>query len=255
MAKTPAELVMMPVVYTLPGMEQARVTSNLKYTDTDNPHLLMDVYSPGDSGAGDRRGVVILLHGGAAPEYRPKDWGVFQSWGRLIAAAGMVGVAFTHRMRYPVPHLEEASSDVRSALDYVRANGASWNADPDRMCLVAFSAAGPLLAAALRERPPFVRCMAAFYSILAQESGEYSPLAALESGTVPLFVARAGKDVVPGLNVVLDKFVAAALAANAPLTLMNHPLGEHGFDSQNDDERSREIIRAAIEFMKTHLAE
>jgi hypothetical protein len=34
---------------------------------------------------------------------------------------------------------------------------------------------------------------------------------------------------------------------------LNHPRGVHGFDNQTDDDRSREIIRRALEFMKTHL--
>jgi hypothetical protein len=66
-------------------------------------------------------------------------------------------------------------------------------------------------------------------------------------------VARAGQDAIPGMNDSIDRFVTAAIAANASLTFMNHPLGEHGFDNQNDDERSREIIRSAIAFMQTHL--
>lgn len=34
---------------------------------------------------------------------------------------------------------------------------------------------------------------------------------------------------------------------------MNHPSGPHGFDNQMDDDRSREIVRSAIDFMKLHL--
>jgi ketosteroid isomerase-like protein len=34
---------------------------------------------------------------------------------------------------------------------------------------------------------------------------------------------------------------------------MNHPAGVHGFDNQTDDERSREIIRRALEFMRENL--
>jgi hypothetical protein len=49
------------------------------------------------------------------------------------------------------------------------------------------------------------------------------------------------------------RFVDTAIARNAPLTLMIHPTGVHGFDNQNDDDRSREIIKAALEFMKSHL--
>ena len=241
-AKTPAELVMTPVVYKLPGMDSVKVFPNLKYSSVENPHLLMDVYTPPDLAAGERRPVVLFIHGGAKPEYRIKDWGIYQSWGRLIAAAGLVGVTFTHRLGYPEPYLEEASEDLRHALAFLRANAPSWNSDADRICLAAYSAGGQLLATPLRDTIPGVRCAVTFYAFLN-----------MESSTIPMFIARAGQDANPGLNDAMDRFIASALAANAPITVFNHPAGEHGFDNQNDDERSREIIRAAIEFMKTHL--
>jgi hypothetical protein len=34
---------------------------------------------------------------------------------------------------------------------------------------------------------------------------------------------------------------------------MSHPTGEHGFDILNDDERSREIIKATLAFIHEHL--
>ncbi len=40
------EIVMMPVVYRVAGMDKVKVKSDLKYTDVTNPNLLMDVYSP-----------------------------------------------------------------------------------------------------------------------------------------------------------------------------------------------------------------
>jgi hypothetical protein len=69
----------------------------------------------------------------------------------------------------------------------------------------------------------------------------------------PMMIVRAGRDEIPTLNNVLDRFVGRALAANAPMTLINHPSGAHGFDNQQDDDATREIIRTAIEFMRTHL--
>jgi acetyl esterase/lipase len=241
MAKTPAEMVLMPVVYRLPGMDTTRVVPNLTYSDVASPYLLMDVYLPADVEAA-RRPVVVLIHGGGKPEYRAKDWGVFKSWGRLIAASGMVGVAFTHRLGYPEPFLEEATADLAHALAYVRTNAESWNADSDRIGLMAFSAGGPLLAGAMSERPPFVRCAASLYAFLG-----------MQPSTLPMFIARAGQDVNPGLNAGMDQFIAAALAANAPVTVVNHPVGEHGFDMLNDDDRSREVIRGLLAFFQTHL--
>ena len=135
----------------------------------------------------------------------------------------MVGVAFTHRMGYPEPFLEEATADLAHALSYVRTNAESWNADADRIGLMAFSAG-------------------ALYSFLG-----------MQPSTLPMFFARAGQDTIPGLNAAMDRFIAAALAANAPVTVVNHPSGEHGFDMLNDDDRSREIIRGVLEFLRTYL--
>jgi len=186
-----------------------------------------------------------------------------------LAAAGFVGVTFTHRLGYPRPLLSEAAADLIAAIDYVRRNADSWNADRDRISLVAWSGGGPLLAPALREKPSFVRCLVAFYAFLdCRQSPSYqeheppetlrafSPITCLPHDAlsmIPIFVARAGQDEIPTMNDSIDRFMAAAIAANAPITFMNHPFGEHGFDNQNDDERSREIIRSAIAFMHAHL--
>jgi acetyl esterase/lipase len=268
-AKTPAERVMPPVVYRLPGMDTARVHSNLKYSDVENPYLLMDIYTPPKLSKDEHRPVVVCIHGGAGAQYKPKDWGFYQSWGRLIAAAGMVGVTFTHRLGYPKPFLSDAAADVSKAIDYVREHADSLNADRDRVCLAAWSAGGPLLTTAMREKPTFVRCMVAFYAYLDCQQSQshadnespasvkaFSPITYFQGdppSMIPIFVARAGQDEIPTMNDSIDRFMAAAIAVNAPVTFMNHPFGEHGFDNQNDDERSREIIRSAIAFMHTHL--
>jgi acetyl esterase/lipase len=268
-AKTPAERVMPPVVYQLPGMDAVTLHSNLKYSDVDNPFLLMDVYTPADSSGSAAPPIVVLIHGGVGPQYKPKDWGIFQSWGRLVAASGMAAVMFTHRLGYPKPCLTEAALDVSNALDYIRSHAARFNTDPERVGFVAWSAGGPLLSAAMQQKPSFVRCLVALYayldiqhspSHLENETREtlkfFSPISYLHgdsAATVPFFVARAGQDDIPMMNASIDRFIATALAANAPLTCMNHPFGEHGFDNQNDDDRSREIIKAALAFLRTHL--
>jgi acetyl esterase/lipase len=267
-AKTPAERVMPPVVYHLPGMDAVTLHSNLKYSEADNPFLLMDIYTPPNLSANTPVPIVVCLHGAAGAQYKPKDWGLFRSWGRLIAAAGMVGVVFTHRLGYPKPLLAEAAVDFKNALDYVRSRAVSLNADADRMALIAWSGGGPLLSMAMRNRPSFARCLLAFYAYLdiqqspshmehetAEAVKAFSPICYLDGGApaMPLFVARAGQDEIPAMNDSIDRFVSAAIAANVPLTFMNHPMGEHGFDNQNDDDRSRETIRAALDFMQTHL--
>jgi len=85
---------------------------------------------------------------------------------------------------------------------------------------------------------------------------KFSPAVAISEtkGKIPpIFVARAGKDQIPDLLPGLDRFVSEALARNAPLVFFNQPDGEHGFDNQPGDPRSREIVREAVEFLKRNL--
>jgi acetyl esterase/lipase len=260
-----------PIVYQVPGMDAVHVRRNLKYTDVDNPYLLMDVYIPPRLTKEDRRPAVLFIHGGAGAEEAPKNWGVYTSWGRVIAASGMVGVTFSHRLGYPNPLLTEAASDVSAAIKYVRANAEMLNIDRDRICLAAFSAGGPLLSLAMRDQTPYVRCLVAFYAFLDIRQSDlhkkyetpalvrsFSPITYLEKNAgriAPMFIARAGQDGIPTMNDSIDRFIREAISRNAAVTVVNHPRGLHGFDIQNNDERSREIIGDAIGFMQHHLGE
>jgi len=115
---------------------------------------------------------------------------------------------------------------------------------------------------------PFVRCLVGFYAFMDIQQSDYaktenaeilkafSPITYLQgdpSKIPPVFIARAGRDEVPTMDDSIDRFVKEALAKNIALTLANHPQGVHGFDNQNDDDRSREIIQSVIAFMQTHL--
>ena len=265
-----AKKVMMPVVYQVPGMDKVAVKSNFKYTDADDPYLLMDVYMPPGLTKSARCPAVVFVHGGAGEETTPKDWGVFVSWGKLVAASGMAGVTFTHRLTPQKESLVDASTDVTQAISYLRANADSLGINRERIGLVAYSAGGPLLSMAMRDKPGYVRCIVAFYAYMdlqqpgnlfkAHESPDtlrrFSPIEYLAkdpSRIAPIFIARAGRDQVPTMNDSIDRFVREALSRNAALTIANHPEGVHGFDNQTNDDRSREIIRNAIAFMKAHL--
>ena len=258
--KAAIERAMRPIVLSVPGMDRVVVHSNLNYSSVDDPLVRMDVYVPPDASATTKRPVVMLVHGGVPASLPVKEMGAYRSWGRLIAANGMVAVTFTHRLRWPLSQLNEAASDVRAAIAFVRTDAAKFNADPERMCIAVYSAGGPLATVALQDELSYVRCQLAIYPLVdvsgfaASDAMKFALASYVGKPSFkPLFVARAGRDAIPTLNERLDRFVASAIAANAPITFVNHPSGVHGFDVENDDERSREIIRAAIAFMKTHL--
>ena len=267
--KTFEELVNAPVVLAVPGMTGVKVVADLRYSKAPDPNLLLDAYLPPGLATNERRPVVIFIHGGAGSESRPKDWGIYRTWGRLVAASGFVGVTFTHRLGYPKPLLAESAQDVGDAIDFVRANAAKLSADPERICLAAYSAGGPMLALGLDEKRPYVRCLVGFYTFLdiqqsnlhrdnepAERVRAYSMIEQLErprARSIPMFVARAGLDAIPTMNDSIDRFIARSIRENANVTIMNHPTGVHGFDNQNDDDRSREIIEAVLQFYKRHL--
>jgi len=252
------------VVLTVPGMDKVSVQRGLRYTAADKTPLPMDVYAPAGLGPEEQRPAVILIHGGPIdPAMSPNEWGVFQSYGQILAASGFVAVAFKHRL-YGAEDYPRAAGDVAALIDHARSQSATFKIDGDRIALWAFSGGGPLLSSAFRKPPPYVRAVISYYAMLDFEGGppvfktvppELSPLKQLRPGTgpfPPVLIARVGLDDAWS-NAAVDAFVATAHSKNVTLDLLTFPEGHHGFDIFDDQERSREIIRATLAFLKANL--
>jgi len=261
-----AEAVMSPVVVTLPGMDRVRFIRDLKYRDTDEPQVRMDLYLP--PAAKEAVPIVLFVHGGSSIEVQPKDWGIYQSWGRLAAASGMAGVTFTQHLGFPKTEVPQAAEDVARALSFVRANARTYRLDPDRICMVVYSAGGPMLAPYMVNAPPWLKCIAGWYpfmdirqSSFHQSSEKPETLLAFsdilkldEPGTkTPLYLVRAGADQIPTLKDTIDRFVVKALETDYPLTVANAPGSPHGFDNQVDSIRTRELVLGTLQFLRGRL--
>jgi acetyl esterase/lipase len=259
--------VMPPVMVTLPGMDKVRIWREIDYAKSPDQFVRMDVYAP--PGKLGKRGAVLFIHGGVSTKGQAKDWGIYQSWGRLAAASGLVGVTFTHRLGFPETQINEGAADVAAALAYVRANAATYGIDPDRICLAAFSAGGPMLSPYMTGAPDHVRCLVSVYTFLdirqtkehqAAETPEtrdaYSPILKLVAAgrKTPLLVIRAGNDTIPTLLDSIDRFAAEALKTDYPVTLLNVPAAPHGFDNKAFTPRGEEAILETLAFFKRHLA-
>ena len=254
------------IVFSLPAMERIAPRANLIYKTTEACPLHADLYLP--PSVATPAPVVIFIHGGIPEglETIPKDWGVFVSWGQLMAASGIAGVAFNHRMRWNngfVPgSIEKAADDLADLIRQLRDNSSDLHVDADRICLVAFSAGGPMLAAPMLEQYAGVRCMVALYPYLgdttlpdAKDAARYSAVGALvarRGDVAPLLVAKAGKDMAL-INDSIDTFSKHARELETKIQVVTHPEGVHGFDTLNDDETSRAIIRQTVEFIGQHL--
>jgi acetyl esterase/lipase len=262
-----------PVVLRVPGTDRVRVIEDLAYRTVTGVDLSADVYAsqrPGPRTA-PLRPIVILLHGGVGPELvpRPKDWGSYRSWGRLLAASGWVAVTFNQRLGYPEPEIENALADVESLVTFVRARAKGWGGDPDRVAFVSYSAGGMLLAPAIRHRPAWLRCIVAMYPIIdlrgsahlrrylrPEQLEEYSAgshLAQSAATMAPLMIVRAGRDQIPDLLAGVDRFVQEALAADAPVVLVNHRQAAHGFDNDEATPRTLNVLRWVLDFLAENL--
>lgn len=263
------QLIPKRIVYTVPNMDQFTVKKDITYKHIGNTELKMDVYSPGRQGSDDHT-AVIFIHGGPVPptlKTKLKNWGIFESYGQLIAASGFIGITFDYR-HYGWDKLIDANSDVNDLISYVRDNANSLGINKNRIILWVFSGGGPLLSHVIRDNPAYIRGMVIYYAALDIQPlrnilpstikdellREYSPIYQLnkqDNKTAPIFIARAGNDN-PGINGGIDRFVEEALAKHITIDLNNHINGQHSFDILNDNDRSREIIQRAIDFIKEH---
>jgi dienelactone hydrolase len=240
------------VVLTVSGMDQVELRRDLEYRSVGDHRLQADVYLPAGLREDDRVPAVIFVHGDGPPDVLrgAKDWGQYTSWGRLAAACGLIGITFDHRSSEQRTKLADAAFDVVELVSFVRRGGARGHVDVDRLGVWVASAGPPtVLPWILRDRPPFIRCVAVLYGVMDTAA---EALAKAELPIAPMLVARAGLDS-EAINDSIDTFVAAALARNVELDLLTHPTGRHAFDILDDDERSCEIVAMTLAFFRRHL--
>jgi acetyl esterase/lipase len=259
------------VVYSMPGMDKVGVREDLVYRTLDDQELKLDVYYPTDYRPGQKLPAVILVHGEWPPHIirHSKDLGVYITWGQLIAASGVIAVNFNHRATEQFTKVADAASDVANLIAYVRYNADDLDIDDGRLGIWAFSAGMPLgMRAALRDAPPYVRCIVAYYGVMDLQQAadilpdvpgevlrDFSALHYLQQygpTVAPTFIAKAGLDSAR-LNATIDRFVEEAQRLGAPVEVMTHPEGHHGFDVLDDNERSRDIIRRTLQFVTDSL--
>ena len=65
---------------------------------------------------------------------------------------------------------------------------------------------------------------------------------------LPLLWVRAGLDSAQ-TNAEIARLASLALTQNAPITLINHPTGHHGFESRDADAATRLIIDQTLDFV------
>ncbi|MGH3853710.1 MAG: alpha/beta hydrolase [Pseudonocardiaceae bacterium] len=220
-------------------------------------HANHDVYRPSKTNDGTGRPVVIFVHGGpVSADLRPtpRDWPLFVGYGSAAAQRGVIAVTVDHRLHntaaYPI-----AAADVRVAVEHARAlNGV----DAERVGLWFFSGGGLLVTDWLGDPPPWLRCVALTYPVLAPLPGwgvpaHFRPIKALPGVRhLPLLLTRVGREG-PEIAETVAAFVTAAEAQGASLEVIDVIYGQHGFDVLDHDDDSRRAVREALSWVTNTL--
>jgi hypothetical protein len=248
------------VVLEIPGMQELPVRRGVPYLDA----LTMDLYLPPDHASGPKPAVVIALGYPDVGVKSPfgcqfREMGMIVSWAQLFAASGFVGVVY---------ETSNPAIDLGSVLSSLRANASELGIDAERLGVWAASGNAPVALSALMSGG--LRCGVLCYSFTLDLDGSSgvaegartwhfaNPTAGRSVQDIPagtaLFLVRAGKEQFAGVNDAMDAFATAALRCNLPVTLVNHPDGQHGFDLIDDTEATRALIRAILLFLRERLA-
>lgn len=258
-----------PLHYPLPAPESYRLWPDRIYRTAGHEVQTMDVYQPAHE-ARDAHAALILVHGQSRPDLvrDAKSWPALQGLARVIAGRGRVAV---------VPNLGSTAAgpgvvadNLVAAVRHVESHAAELGVDARRLALwVAAEAAlyglGPALGG---ELDGAIRCAVALYPQVSDRRllRTYPPLAAgvrerLDlSGHVrrrgkqilPLLVVRAGLDR-HDVNQALDEFVNLAQQLEAPVTLLRHDEGHHGFEVVDATDATRAVLDRSFAFLERHL--
>lgn len=240
-----------PFHYPEPPDSSVRLVKDVRYARVDTLNLAMDVYMPA-RGASPMPTLVLysLFWPPDKPGRESNTW--LQSWARIAAANGIVAVIPDLRAEAGTGTAATPSrpigDDFERALEYIADHAAEFRINRDRLVVFASSGAvWPGFSAVEDARRTEIKAAVMYYGA--------STFTAFRLD-LPVLYVRAGMDS-RGTNDAFDRLAALALAQNAPITLINHPTGRHGFEGRSDNAMTRQIIDQTIQFIKyaTHRAQ
>ena len=209
----------------------------------------IDLHLPAADGP---RPAVLLVHGGpvsADARPTPRDWPAFTGYARLLASRGAVGATLDHRL-HALTDFPAAADDVADAVARLRADP---RVDAGRVALWCFSSGGLLAATWLAAPPPWLRCVALTYPVLAplpnwglDPAGLSAADAVHGTGGVPVVLTRVERER-PAIAATVAQFAAAAANCGADLELIDVPGAGHGFETLDHTPHTRAAVHSAAD--------
>ncbi len=223
------------VVYDIPDTKKVKVAKSVPYS----ANLTVDIYSPPNAKPADKRPAVIFLNAiGDGPEGKVKDWGIYSSWPRLMAAEGMIGISMD-------ADGEKIQESLASVFDFIAKSGSKYGIDPDRLGVYAASANVTQSAIFLMgpNAPKGIKAAALYYG----GAPEMAPRRDL-----PVLFIIAESDM-PRMAASLPGLWQRVAETKAPWTLQMASGMPHALDAFEDTDGARRIVQQTIAFWKSHL--
>jgi dienelactone hydrolase len=245
LAATAASARQWPLHVPEPRLEASRVTRDVSFAIVDTSNLLMDVYRPAHSTGACPAVIFYTLYWPAegASARKANDW--FKSWARLAAANGIVAILPDLRAEPGTGNAEKPAralgDDFQRLVAHLTDHASEYGVDVDR--ITAFAESGATWAAlpAVEDaRQSAIKAAVMYYGSASIDTFR---------SDLPLLWVRAGLDS-PRTNADIARVSTLAISQNAPVTLLNHPTGHHGFEGRDDNAVTRDIIEQTLEFIK-----
>ena len=204
---------------------------------------------------------------------REDDWPIagigsisnFESWGRMIAANGLIAIAYETKN----------PNDLDALVKYIQESGSEYGIDATRLGLFGTSGNGWLVGSfSNQENREYIKFVVYFYSGVefvdspwyqgtidtCKQFGCYFaelPEVSKLRSDLPTFLVLATMDY-PSNRADSDYYLQKASEQGVPMTVVKFENAVHGFDfkaitqSQALRDKGSEIIQQAIDFMKAH---
>lgn len=246
------------LAYELPGMDEVEVV-NITYAFYGDRPLTMDIYYPPGTAADDQLPAVVFGIGYRMSREPLRNEHFFTSWGRLVAAAGMVGITYD---------AEQPDQDLEVLMAFIQENAAALRIDPGQIGFHSTSANQPtVMSYLMQEGRTGIQFAVYYYGYTLTPDRKFSKeygedcarrgclLNELADVThvdpdIPLLMVKAGQDFVPKASESIDYFVDYVRREGGTVTVIEYEEGVHGFDTQQKTAESAEIIAKTVAFMK-----
>lgn len=230
------------VVYDIPATKNVSVKKNVVFMKSGERNLAIDIYAPPKTKAGEKLPAVIFLNAiGDFSGNEVKEWAIYSSFPRLIAAHEMIGIS----MNADGNNIQET---LKGLFGFLEKEGAKHGIDANRLGVYAASA----------------NTTQSLVYLMSENASKSIKAAALFYGATPTAETKIRKDL-PVLYILAEGDASGGfgrqsvnlwqrvMEAKAPWTLVYASNLPHAFDAFTDNDESRRVIRQAISFWKTHL--